>query len=200
MDDAGVQRRSSRGRRLQAPHSFIPIRPSVTAMRMSWQPRALKSAKTFIPNVPPPCGRSRARACLACRPAGWRARQIAFAAHHRRVPNLDAERIEEDHRIDRDAVGFARRSRRRRHTAPSMVDAMHLQSLTHCTHDRQLFAPTSASSWHQPAPALCTHHRSSLHPPSPAHCTCNQSAPSRTSYFQRRYHRNNGAHRGWCFS
>ena len=33
--------------------SLMPFSPSVTAIRMSWQPRVLRSLKTFIQNFAP---------------------------------------------------------------------------------------------------------------------------------------------------
>jgi hypothetical protein len=33
--------------------SLMPFRPSVTAIRMSWHPRVLRSVKTFIQNFAP---------------------------------------------------------------------------------------------------------------------------------------------------
>ena len=82
--------------------SLMPLRPSVTAMRMSWQPRTLRSREDLHPefrplglldpdaqDVPGPVRQDREREIHRLAPDG------------RLLANLDAQGIEEDHRIHR---------------------------------------------------------------------------------------------------
>ena len=98
MHDAGLERRGGIDGRERLAH---PLQASVTAMRMSWQPRAFRSVKTFIQNLAP-FGLLDPQTEDVAVPIGQhRQRQIdRFAAHDAFVAHLDAERIEEDDRID----------------------------------------------------------------------------------------------------
>ena len=82
--------------------SLMPLRPSVTAIRMSWQPRVFRSVKTFIQNFAPSVCSIQMPEDVA-RAVGQHAeRQVdRLAAHHRFVANLDAQRVEEHDRIHR---------------------------------------------------------------------------------------------------
>ena len=99
MDDAGLQRR--RGKH-GASASLIPFRPSVTAIRMSWQPRVFRSREDLHPELgafglldPDPEDVARAVGQHGQREID------RLAADRRLVANLDAQRVEEHDRIHR---------------------------------------------------------------------------------------------------
>ena len=82
--------------------SAMPLRPSVTAIRMSFTPRVFRSLKTFIQNLAPSVPLD-PQAQDVARAVGQHAqRQVdGLVAHDRVLADLDPQSVEEDHRVHR---------------------------------------------------------------------------------------------------